>query len=74
MGVCVCVCMCVCVCVCVCMCVCVCVCVCWGGGEERGWELFCVVLVVTTFEIVFLGGGVGWSKLIISAKLSVVSE
>ena len=45
----------------------------WGGGE-RGRALFSVVLAVTTFEIAFQGGGVGCSKLIITAKLNVVSE
>ena len=46
--VCVCVCVCVCVracvracmCVCVCVYVCVCVCVQWGGGEEKGCDLY----------------------------------
>lgn len=49
-------------------------CVCLLGRGERGRALFSVVLAVTTFDITFLGGGVGWSKLIITAKMSVVSE
>ena len=44
------------------------------GGGERGRALFSVVLAVTTFEIAFQGGGVGCSKLVITAKLNVVSE
>ena len=45
-----------------------------GGGREGATTLLPGVLVVTTFKISFLGVGVGWSKLTIIAKLSVISD
>ena len=51
-------------------------CVCLGGEGMggRGRTLLPGVSVVTTFKITFLGVGIGWSKLIITAKLSVISD
>ena len=45
-----------------------------GGGRKGARTLLPGVLVVTTFKISFLGVGVGWSKLTIIAKLSVISD